>query len=87
MVCHGDLGPHNTVFDGDRAVALIDFEDDVGPGRRVDDLAQAVWGFADLTSAEVPVGEQARRTRLMCEAYGGVDPAEVVGGGGETATN
>jgi aminoglycoside phosphotransferase (APT) family kinase protein len=78
VVCHGDLGPHNTVFRGERAVALIDFDDDVGPGRRVDDFAQAVWGFADLTDGVVPVAEQARRTRLMCDVYGGVTPPEVV---------
>lgn len=78
VVCHGDLGPHNTVFHGERAVAIIDFEDDVGPGRRVDDFAQAVWGFADLTDEGVAVAEQARRTRLMCDAYGGITPAAVV---------
>jgi hypothetical protein len=78
VVCHGDLGPHNTVFRGERAVAIIDFDDDVGPGRRVDDFASAVWGFADLTDAGVPVTEQARRTRLMCDVYGGITPAAVV---------
>ncbi|GID91047.1 phosphotransferase [Amorphoplanes digitatis] len=78
IVCHGDLGPHNTVFDGERAIAIIDFEDDVGPGRRVDDFAQAVWGFVDLTDAGVAVADQARRTRLMCDTYGGVTPAAVV---------
>jgi Ser/Thr protein kinase RdoA (MazF antagonist) len=78
VVCHGDLGPHNTVFRGDMAVGIIDFEDDVGPGRRLDDVAQAVWGFADLTDDTVPVAEQARRTRLMCEAYGDVTPADIV---------
>ena len=78
VICHGDLGPHNTVFQGDRAVAIIDFEDDVGPGERIDDFAQAVWGFADLTSVDVAVAEQARKTRLMCEVYGGVTPVAVV---------
>jgi hypothetical protein len=78
VVCHGDLGPHNTVFRGERAVALIDFEDDVGPGRRLDDFAQAVWGFADLTEAGVAVAEQARKTRLMCDVYGDVTPPAVV---------
>jgi aminoglycoside phosphotransferase (APT) family kinase protein len=78
VVCHGDLGPHNTVFRGDEAVAIIDYDDDVGPGTRLDDFAQAVWGFADLTDSDVAVAEQARKTRLMCEAYGGVGPAEVV---------
>jgi Ser/Thr protein kinase RdoA (MazF antagonist) len=78
VVCHGDLGPHNTVFRGEEAVGLIDFEDDVGPGRRLDDFAQAVWGFADLTDPDLDVGEMARRTRLMCTAYGGVTPPEIV---------
>lgn len=78
VVCHGDLGPHNTVFHGAHAVAIIDFEDDVGPGRRVDDFAQAVWGFADLTDPGVAVTEQIRKTRLMCDVYGGVTPAAVV---------
>jgi aminoglycoside phosphotransferase (APT) family kinase protein len=78
VVCHGDLGPHNTVFHGERAVAIIDFDDDVGPGRRVDDFAQAVWSFADLTSSEVTVAEQARKARVMCDIYGDVTPGAVV---------
>jgi hypothetical protein len=78
VVCHGDLGPHNTVFRGDVAVGIIDFDDDVAPGRRLDDFAQAVWGFADLTDDTVAVAEQVRRTRLMCDVYGGVTPADIV---------
>jgi Ser/Thr protein kinase RdoA (MazF antagonist) len=78
VISHGDLGPHNTVFRGEEAVGLIDFDEDLGPGRRLDDFAQAVWGFADLTDAEVAVAEQARRTRLMCDVYGGVTPPAVV---------
>ena len=42
VVCHGDLGPHNTVFRGDAAVATIDRDADVGPGRRAVDFAHAV---------------------------------------------
>jgi hypothetical protein len=78
VVCRGDLGPHNTVFRGEQAVAIIDFDDDVGPGRRVDDFAQAVWGFADLTDPAVVLTEQRRKTHLMCDIYGGITPAEVV---------
>jgi tRNA A-37 threonylcarbamoyl transferase component Bud32 len=78
VVCHGDLGPHNTVFRGEEAVALIDFDADVGPGRRLDDFAHAVWCFADLTEADVAMAEQARRTRLMCDAYPAMTPAAVV---------
>lgn len=78
VVCHGDLGPHNTVFRGEEAIALIDFDADVGPGRRLDDFAHAVWCFADLTEADVALAEQARKTRLMCDAYPGMTPAAVV---------
>lgn len=78
VICHGDLGPHNTVFRGEEAVGLIDYEDDVGPGNRLDDFAQAVWGFADLTDPRVDVAEMTRRTRLMCVAYGGVTPPDIV---------
>jgi len=78
VVCHGDLGPHNTVFRGQRAVAIIDWDSNVRPGRRADDLAHAVWCFADLTEAAVPVAEQARRTRLMCTAYPSMTPGVVV---------
>jgi aminoglycoside phosphotransferase (APT) family kinase protein len=77
-VCHGDLGPHNTVFRGEQATALIDFDADVGPGRRLDDVAHAVWCFADLTEADVAVAEQARKAHLMCETYGNVAVAAVV---------
>lgn len=78
VICHGDLGPHNTVFRGDAAVGLIDWNGDVAPGRRAVDFAHAVWCFADLTEVAVPVDEQARKARLMCDAYPGMTPAVVV---------
>ena len=78
VVCHGDLGAHNTVFRGEQAVALIDWDAGLAPGRRTVDFAHAVWCFADLTEDAVPVAEQARRTRLMCAAYPGMTPRLVV---------
>lgn len=78
VVCHGDLGPHNMVFRGDQAVAIIDWDADVAPGRRADDFAHAVWCLADLIEPTVPIPEQARRTALMCQAYPGISPAIVV---------
>lgn len=77
-VCHGDLGPHNTVFRTGRPFALIDWDADVRPGRRAVDFADAVWSFTDLTSSDVAVGEQARRVAVMCAAYPGISPAVVV---------
>jgi len=77
-VCHGDLGPHNMVFRGERAVALIDFDAEVGPGRRLGDFAHAVWCVADLTEAAVAVAEQARKAQLMCDTYGGIAVAAAI---------
>ena len=65
-VCHGDLGPHNTVFRDGRPVAIIDWDDDVGPGTRAVDFADAVWGFADLTSDSVPVASRRVGCRDVC---------------------
>lgn len=79
VVCHGDLGPHNTVFRNGVPVAIIDWDDDVRPGRRADDFAHAVWCFADVTEAGVPVSEQARRVQVMCRSYPGMTAEIVVG--------
>jgi len=67
IVAHTELGPHNTVFVGDEPVAFIDW-DDAAPGARLFDLANAVWCFVDVGGG--PVAGQARRVRLMCDAYG-----------------
>jgi len=75
IVAHNDLGPHNTVFVGDGPAAFIDW-DDAAPGTRLFDLANAVWGFADVGGESVR--EQARRVRLMCDAYGWEDPGQIV---------
>lgn len=50
VLCHGDLGPHNTVYRVEVAVAIIDWDADVAPGRRAVDFAHAVWCFGDLTA-------------------------------------
>lgn len=79
VVCHGDLGPFNTVYEGERAVALIDFGDEVAPGTRASDFAHAVWCFGDLTEPDVPIGEQVRKAELMCRVYPPMTPADVIG--------
>jgi aminoglycoside phosphotransferase (APT) family kinase protein len=77
IVAHNELGPHNTVFVGDEPVAFIDW-DDAAPGTRLFDLANAVWSFADVGEEGGPVVEQARRIRLMCDAYGWEDTDAIV---------
>jgi len=78
VVCHGDLGAHNIVFDGETAVGIIDWDDGVGPGPRLVDFAHAVWCCADVCEDEVSIHEQSRKVRLMCHAYGWDDPAAVI---------
>lgn len=78
IVAHNDLGSHNIVFAGDEAVGIIDWDEDVGPGRRLVDFAHAAWCCADVCEPEVEVSKQARKTRLMCESYGRFTPAAVI---------
>lgn len=68
IVAHNELGPHNTVFAGEEPAAFIDW--DAAPGTRLFDLANAVWSFVNVGEGGGPLREQARRIRLMCDAYG-----------------
>lgn len=78
VVCHGDLGQHNIVFRGDEAVAIIDWDEDVGPGSRLVDLAHAVWCLAEVGEEGGEIAEQARRVRLVCDGYGWADASSVI---------
>lgn len=84
-VCHGDVAPYNAVFDGGRLVGLIDW-DHALPAPRLWDLGYLAYRFVSLTPpghrdgrpGPGPPAEQWRRVRLLCEAYGGVEPEDVV---------
>jgi hypothetical protein len=77
VVAHTDLGPHNTVFRGDEAVGLIDW-DDAEPGTRLLDFAHAVWCFVPVGEEGGPLDRQGRRIRLLCDSYGWSDVSEVI---------
>jgi aminoglycoside phosphotransferase (APT) family kinase protein len=77
IVAHNELGPHNTVFVDDKTVAFLDW-DDAAPSTRLFDLANAVWCFVNVGEGGGPVGEQARRIQLMCDAYGWDDTDAIV---------
>ncbi len=73
LICHTDIGPENVVFQGQQAIAILDF-DFASPGRRVWDLAMAarMWiplrprpdeGSRDMTA-------RARRLGLLVAGYG-----------------
>ncbi|WP_433518443.1 phosphotransferase [Nonomuraea sp. CA-143628] len=74
VVCHGDIAPYNCVYRDGLPVALIDF-DTAHPGPRLWDVAYAAYRFVPLSAvgngeAVTPVAEQARRLRLLADAYG-----------------
>lgn len=76
LVCHNDLGPHNTVFRGDTAAAIIDWNE-ASPGSRPWDVAEAAWRAVPLYDPEWLPGrfiadaeKQARRLGLYADAYG-----------------
>ena len=78
IVAHNELGPHNTIFQENQLVGLIDW-DDAAPGTRLRDFANAVYNYVDVGHwAHQSALEQARRIRLMCVAYGWDDPIAIV---------
>ncbi|WP_218004042.1 phosphotransferase [Nocardia araoensis] len=81
VVCHNDLSPRNTVYrqcrDGIRPVAFLDW-DLAAPGRRIHDLALACWQFLDLGPGVGDLPATATLLRLMCDAYGTGERAELV---------
>lgn len=76
VICHSDFAPYNCVFEGERAVGIIDF-DTARPGPRAWDLAYALYRFAPFAGPGNKDGEgsgdicvQAVRARAFLEAYG-----------------
>jgi len=92
IVCHGDLGYWNTIWRGDDAVGLIDW-DTAEPAPPIRDVALAAMTCVPMHSDESAsrVGFQTpldRRGRLaaLCAGYGDVAPAEVVQAAADSMT-
>ncbi|MDQ4084690.1 MAG: aminoglycoside phosphotransferase family protein [Actinomycetota bacterium] len=74
IVCHHDVGWYNLAFTGERLTGVFDW-DVAGPGVPLDDLAFCAWNNVPL----LPVADDAaRRLRLMADAYGDVDPRDIL---------
>jgi hypothetical protein len=75
IVCHNDLSSHNLVYIGHQPIAIVDWEF-ASPGSRLWDLAYACVWFVPLhppdrcRAAGWTDGDQSRRLRLFCDAYG-----------------
>jgi Phosphotransferase enzyme family len=76
IICHGDLGPHNTVYRDGLPVAFIDW-DGARPNEALLELGHAAWSYVPLESddfcremgfAEPP--DRAKRLRILTDAYG-----------------
>lgn len=84
IIGHGDLAPWNMVFDGTEVAGIIDW-DAAGPMTRSWDMAYLAHQFVpfhlgdDISSWgwDSPPDRRARLA-LLCDAYGGLDPEEVV---------
>jgi len=76
VICHGDIGPYNTIYVAKEAVAFIDFES-AAPGPRLWDVAFAVYRFARLGElsnifdvSDAHLDRVAQRIRRFCDYYG-----------------
>jgi Phosphotransferase enzyme family len=76
VICHGDVGPYNTIYLEKEAIALIDFET-AAPGPRIWDVAFAVYRFARLCElsnivrvSDAYLDKVAQRVRRFCDYYG-----------------
>jgi Ser/Thr protein kinase RdoA (MazF antagonist) len=81
VICHNDFAPYNLVFRDGLPVAAIDFEH-ASPGPRVWDLAYLAYRLVPLAAPGNPdlpdVGDRSDRLALLCDAYGGPSPHEVL---------
>ncbi len=74
IICHGDIGPWNTVYRDGLPVAFIDF-DGAGPAQPLTDLASAAWSFVPLAPWATGMGD---RLADFVTAYGLADPAVIL---------
>lgn len=84
IIRHGDIGPWNTLWQGDKLTGLIDWEFTV-PGKAITDLAQMAWYYIPLRNEagwrKSGFGQMPNflhRLEVICDTYGKFSPKEVL---------
>lgn len=84
VICHNDFAPYNCVFKDDKIVGIIDF-DTAAPGKRLWDIAYAVYRFVPLVTDKhcqqlgwQTVPDRVNRLGLFCDAYGLTDRTHLI---------
>lgn len=79
VVCHNDFAPYNLAFRDGALVGAIDF-DTASPGPRAWDLAYLAHRLVPLHADAGARADATRAHRLhvLCDAYGGITPGEVL---------
>jgi len=85
VVCHGDPGPWNFIWDGDDAVGLVDW-DFAHPGDPIEDVAYALKWFAPLRPDDLAlswhhfpeVPDRRHRVAVFLDEYGDVGDLDLV---------
>lgn len=76
IVCHHDTAMYNLAFSGDELAGVFDW-DVAGPGVPLDDVAILAWN-SPLLDPRAPVEDVAHGLRVIAEAYGDLDPADLL---------
>jgi hypothetical protein len=84
VICHNDFAPYNLVFKDNHIVGIIDF-DTAAPGKRMWDIAYAVYRFAPLAADAhclacgwQTIPDRTSRLKLFCDAYDLQDRRELL---------
>ncbi|MGJ8528568.1 phosphotransferase [Maritalea sp.] len=85
VVCHNDFAPYNLIIGEQGFSGIIDF-DVCGPGPRIRDVAYFAYWMVPLSftardlqeATEIELGNNCPRLRVICDAYGDIDIAELL---------
>lgn len=83
IICHGDLGPWNSIWNGTRLAGLIDW-DFAEPGSALTDVAQLAWRIVPLRGDDhwrkagfTARPDMKRRLAVLAETYD-ADPKQIL---------